>query len=96
VLAKSREITIGPHPEKKIQIKKYPIRFIDGDHLGSFYGLNYGAWMTYRNPLSLASVKTRTERYDDCNYDEVDGVLLEKGEIFRIHWEWLIPQKEIS
>lgn len=88
VLGESREITIGLPPSfEKNPNKKYPILvLLDGDYLFEpFYGaLNYGAyWDDLPETIIVGiSQNKNNERYDDCNYDEADGVPSGKGAKF--------------
>ena len=88
VMGESREISIGlpPSLEKNPQ-KKYPILIVlDGDYLfDPFYSaLKYGAhWDEMPETIIVGiSQNKKNDRYNDCNYDDEDGVPLEKGAQF--------------
>jgi predicted alpha/beta superfamily hydrolase len=88
VLGESREITIGlPLSLEKNPEKKYPILILlDGDYLfDPFYSaLKYGAhWDEMPETIIVGiSQNKNNDRYDDCKYDDEDGVPSEKGAQF--------------
>ena len=88
VLGESREITIGlPASLEKNPEKKYPILILlDGDYLfDPFYSaLKYGAhWDEMPETIIVGiSQNKNNDRYNDCGYDDEDGVPAKKGAQF--------------
>lgn len=88
VLGESREITIGlPASLEKNPEKKYPILILlDGDYLfDPFYSaLKYGAhWDEMPETIIVGiSQNKNNDRYNDCGYDDEDGVPTKKGAQF--------------
>lgn len=101
VLGESREITIGlPTSLNTNPTKKYPILILlDGDYLfDSFYSaLKYGAhWDEMPETIVIGiSQNKNNDRYNDCSYDEENGVPSGKGaQFFEFIGAELLPYME--
>jgi predicted alpha/beta superfamily hydrolase len=87
-LGESREITIGlPASYEKNPNKKYPILvLLDGDYLfDPFYGaLSYGSYWDDIPEVIIVGISQNKndERIEDSNYDEADGLPVDKGAKF--------------